>query len=158
MRWFQKFAKFCFGTKVFLFPSVQTFCPRYYFMHETYLNHLALCRKGKRFRIQHLLIFNPWTQIFGQYEKRDERQQTRADDGKPERVWKALGEDSPKLLNVAAWQLLNQLGSKILLRFPFVMSRRKAGFDCPDICNSAILVWQLPKSLLAENLLHKQLV
>jgi hypothetical protein len=26
-----------------------------------------------------------------------------------------LGRDSPKLLNVAAWQLLNQLGSKILL-------------------------------------------
>jgi hypothetical protein len=65
--------------------------------------------------------------------------------------------DSPKWLNVAAWQLLNQLGSKILLRFPFVMGRREAGFDCPDIWQSPISVWQLPESLLAENLLHKQL-
>jgi hypothetical protein len=66
-----------------------------------------------------------------------------------------LGRNSPKLLNVAAWQLLNQLGSKILLQFPFVMGRRKAGFDCPDIQHSPISVWQLPESLLEENLLHK---
>jgi hypothetical protein len=59
------------------------------------------------------------------------------------------------LLNSTAWQLLNQLGSKILLPFPFVMGRRKAGFDCPDILHSPISVWQLPESLLAENLLFK---
>jgi hypothetical protein len=59
------------------------------------------------------------------------------------------GRDSPELLNVAAWQLLNQLGSEILLRFPFVQGRRKAGFNCPDI-------WHSP--MLAENLLHKRLV
>jgi hypothetical protein len=29
------------------------------------------------------------------------------------------GRDSPKLVNVAPWQLLNQLGSNILLRFLF---------------------------------------
>jgi hypothetical protein len=63
--------------------------------------------------------------------------------------------DSPKLLNVAAWQLLNQLGSEILLQFPFVLGRRKAGFDCPNIWHSPISVWQLPESLLAENLLQK---
>jgi hypothetical protein len=63
--------------------------------------------------------------------------------------------DSPKLLNVAAWQ---KLGSKILLRFPLVLGRREAGFDCPDIWHSPIPEWQLPESLLAENLLHKQLV
>jgi hypothetical protein len=59
--------------------------------------------------------------------------------------------DSLKLLNVAAWQLLKQLGSKILFRFPLVLGRREAGFCCPDI-------WHLPAvwlaSLLAENLLH----
>jgi hypothetical protein len=43
----------------------------------------------------------------------------------------SLGRDSPKLLNVAAWQLLNQLGSKILLRFPFAVGRREVGFNCP---------------------------
>jgi hypothetical protein len=44
--------------------------------------------------------------------------------------------NSPKLLNVAAWQLLNQLGRKILLRFPFVMGWRETGFDCLDIWHS----------------------
>jgi hypothetical protein len=62
--------------------------------------------------------------------------------------------DSPKLLNVAAWQS----GSEILLRFPFVLGRCKAGFDCPNIWPSPIPVWQLPESLLADNLHHKQLV
>jgi hypothetical protein len=52
------------------------------------------------------------------------------------------GRDSPKLLNVAAWQLHNQLGSEILLRFPFVVGSRGAGFDCPDIWHSPIPVWQ----------------
>jgi hypothetical protein len=66
--------------------------------------------------------------------------------------------DSPKLLDVALWQLLHQLGSKILHRFPFVIGRREAGFDCPNISYSPIFEWQLPESLLAENLLHKQLV
>jgi hypothetical protein len=60
------------------------------------------------------------------------------------------GKDSPKLHNVT-----NQLGSKILLRFPFVLGRREAGFDCPNIWHSPISVWQLPESLLAENLLQK---
>jgi hypothetical protein len=64
------------------------------------------------------------------------------------------GEDSPKLLNVAAWQL----GSEILLRFPFVLVRCKAEFDCPDIWNLPIPVLQLPESRLVENLLHKHLV
>jgi hypothetical protein len=68
------------------------------------------------------------------------------------------GRDSPKLLNVAAGHLLNQFGSRILFWFPFVMGRREAGFDYPDICDSPILVSQLPESLLAEILLHKQLV
>jgi hypothetical protein len=68
------------------------------------------------------------------------------------------GRDSLKLLNVAAWQLLNQLGSEILLRFPLVLGRHGSGFDCPDIWHSPISVWQLPESLLTENLLHKQLV
>jgi hypothetical protein len=68
------------------------------------------------------------------------------------------GRDSPKLQNIAAWQLINQLGNEILLRFLFVLGRREAGFDCPAIWHSPIPVWQLPKSLLAENLLHKQLV
>jgi hypothetical protein len=54
--------------------------------------------------------------------------------------------------------IVNQFGSEILLRFPFVLGRREAGFDCPDIWHSLISVWQLPKSLLAENLVHKQLV
>jgi hypothetical protein len=66
---------------------------------------------------------------------------------------KELGGDSPKLLNVAEGQLLNQLGSEILLQFSFVQGRRKAGFDCPDIWHSPISVWQLPESRLAENLL-----
>jgi hypothetical protein len=66
------------------------------------------------------------------------------------------GEDSPKLLNVAAWQLLTQLGSEILLQL--VLGRRKARLGCPDIWHSPIPVWQLPESLLAENLLHSQLV
>jgi hypothetical protein len=61
------------------------------------------------------------------------------------------------LRNVAAWQLLDQLGSKILTQFPFVMGRREAGFDCPDIWHSPISVWQLPENLLAKNLLHKRL-
>jgi hypothetical protein len=65
------------------------------------------------------------------------------------------GGDSQKLLNVAAWQLLNQLGSEILLRFLFVLGRCEAGFDCPNIWHLPISVWQLPESLLAENLLHK---
>jgi hypothetical protein len=47
---------------------------------------------------------------------------------------------------------------KILLQFPFVLGRHKAGFDCPDIWHSPIPVWQLPESLLAENVLHRQLV
>jgi acyl-CoA synthetase (AMP-forming)/AMP-acid ligase II len=55
--------------------------------------------------------------------------------------------DSPKLLIVAAWQLLSQLGSKILLQFLFVLGWRKEGFDCPDIWHSPISVWQLPESL-----------
>jgi hypothetical protein len=38
------------------------------------------------------------------------------------------------------------------------MGRREAVFDYPDICDSPILVSQLPESLLAEILLHKQLV
>jgi hypothetical protein len=54
--------------------------------------------------------------------------------------------------------LLNQSGSEILLRFPFVIDTRKAGFDCPDIWHSPIPVWQLPESLLADNLLDKRLV
>ena len=73
-------------------------------------------------------------------------------------IWSAQVRDSPKLLYVAAWSLFNQSDSKILLRFPFVLGRREAGFDCPDIWHSPIPVWQLPESLLAENLLHKQLV
>jgi hypothetical protein len=62
--------------------------------------------------------------------------------------------DSQKLLIVAAWQLLNQLGSEILLLFPFVLGRRKAGFDCPNIWHLPISEWQLPESLLADNFLH----
>jgi hypothetical protein len=62
------------------------------------------------------------------------------------------------MLNVAAWQLPDQLGSKILLRFPFVMGGREAGFDCPYIWHSPISVWQLLESLLAEKLLHNLLV
>jgi hypothetical protein len=62
------------------------------------------------------------------------------------------GKGFTKLLNVVAWQLLKQLGSKVLLRFPFVLGRHKAGFDCPNIWHSPIFVWQLPESLLAENL------
>jgi hypothetical protein len=73
-------------------------------------------------------------------------------------VFIALGGDSPKLLHVAVWQLLNQLGSEILIQFPFVIGRRKAGFDCLDIWHSPIPVWQLPEILLTENLLHKRLV
>jgi hypothetical protein len=61
-------------------------------------------------------------------------------------------------MNVAASQLLNQLGSEILLQFLFVLGRCKAGFDCPDIWHSPIPVWQLPESLRAKNLLHKRLV
>jgi hypothetical protein len=64
-----------------------------------------------------------------------------------------MGRDSPKLLYVAAWQLINQFGSKILLQFPFVLVWRKKGFDSPDIWQ--ISVCQLPQSLLAENLLHR---
>jgi hypothetical protein len=41
---------------------------------------------------------------------------------------------------------------------PFVLSRRKAGFDCPYIWHLPNPVWQLPERLLADNLLHKQLV
>jgi hypothetical protein len=59
-----------------------------------------------------------------------------------------LGGDSAKLLIVAAWQLLNQLGSEILLRFPLVLGRGKAEVDCPDIWHSPIHMWQLPESLL----------
>jgi hypothetical protein len=68
----------------------------------------------------------------------------------PDRDIRSKRGDSPKLLN--------QFGSEILLRFPFVMGWREAGFDCPNICHLPIPVWQLPESLLAENLLHKQLV
>jgi hypothetical protein len=68
----------------------------------------------------------------------------------------AQGGDSPKLLNVVVWQL--QFGSTILLQFPFVTGRGKAGFHCPDVWHSPIPVKQLPEILLAENLLHKQLV
>jgi hypothetical protein len=68
------------------------------------------------------------------------------------------GGDSPKLVNVAAWQLLNQLDSEILIQFPIVLVRHEAGFDCPNICHLSIPVWQLPESLLADNLFHKQLV
>jgi hypothetical protein len=74
---------------------------------------------------------------------------SRQDHGRP-----GGGGDSPNLLNIAAWQLLNQLGSEILLSFSFVMSRCKAGFDCPNIWHSPIPAWQLPESLLADNLLH----
>jgi hypothetical protein len=56
--------------------------------------------------------------------------------------------DSSKLLNVDAWQLLNQLGSEIMLQFPFVLGRREAGFYCPNIWHSPIPVWQLPEGLL----------
>jgi hypothetical protein len=35
---------------------------------------------------------------------------------------------------------------------------REAGFDCPNIWHSLIPVWQLPQSLLVENILHKPLV
>jgi hypothetical protein len=70
----------------------------------------------------------------------------------------ALGRDSLKLLDLAAWQLLNQLSSEILFQFPFVLGRHEAGFDCPDIWHSPIPVWQLPESPLKYNLLHKQLV
>jgi hypothetical protein len=38
------------------------------------------------------------------------------------------------------------------------MGWREAGFDCPNMWYSPIPVWQLPESLLAENLLHKRLV
>jgi hypothetical protein len=60
------------------------------------------------------------------------------------------------LLKVAAWQLLYQLGSEILLRFPFVLGRREAGFDGPNIWYSPLPVWQLPEGQLAENLLHQR--
>jgi hypothetical protein len=60
-------------------------------------------------------------------------------------------------MNVVAWQLFNQLSSEILLLFLFLLGRRKARFDCPGIWYSPNPVWQLPESLLAENLLHKQL-
>jgi hypothetical protein len=49
------------------------------------------------------------------------------------------------VLSVAAWLLLNQLGSEILLQFPYVISRREAGFDYPDIWHSPIPEWQLPE-------------
>jgi hypothetical protein len=52
----------------------------------------------------------------------------------------------PKFRNVTAWQLLNQLGSEILLRFPFLLGRREAGFDCPihqSLCGNCHKVcWQ----------------
>jgi hypothetical protein len=70
----------------------------------------------------------------------------------------ALGGFTKIAERVVAWQLLNQLGSEILLRFPFVLGRREAGFDCPDIWHSPIPAWQLPESLLADNLFHKQIV
>jgi hypothetical protein len=35
------------------------------------------------------------------------------------RYWSLSGGDSPKLLHVAVWQLLSQLGSKILAPIPF---------------------------------------
>jgi hypothetical protein len=54
--------------------------------------------------------------------------------------------------------LLNQLGSKILLRFLFVLVKREAGFDCSSIWYSPIHVRQMPESLPKENLLHKRLV
>jgi hypothetical protein len=50
------------------------------------------------------------------------------------RFLKRSGEgDLAKFFNVAARQLLNQLSSEILLRFFFVLGRRGAGFDCPNI-------------------------
>jgi hypothetical protein len=61
------------------------------------------------------------------------------------------------LPNVTAWQLHCRLSSEILLRFFFLLGRCEAGFDCPDIWHSPIPMWQLPESLLADNLLHKQL-
>jgi hypothetical protein len=61
-------------------------------------------------------------------------------------------------MKIAAWQLLNQFVSKILSRFPFVLGRQKAGFDCRDIWYSPILVWQLPESLLTDNILYRRLV
>jgi hypothetical protein len=39
---------------------------------------------------------------------------------------------------IAAQHLLNQFGSEILLRFPFVLGRREAGFHCPEIWHSPI--------------------
>jgi hypothetical protein len=62
------------------------------------------------------------------------------------------------LLSIPACQLLNQLGSEILLKIPFVLGRRKARFDGPDIWHLPFPVWQLPESLLVDNLLHLQLV
>jgi hypothetical protein len=41
------------------------------------------------------------------------------------------GRDSPKLFNVAAWQLFNLISSKILLRLSFVLNGREVEFDCP---------------------------
>jgi hypothetical protein len=38
------------------------------------------------------------------------------------------------------------------------MGRREAGFDCPDIQHSPIPLWQLPESLLAYNLLQRDLL
>jgi hypothetical protein len=38
------------------------------------------------------------------------------------------------------------------------MGWRKAGFDCPTIWHLPMNEWQLPESLLAENLLNKRLV
>jgi hypothetical protein len=40
----------------------------------------------------------------------------------------------------------------------FLLGRRKTGFDRPDIWHSLIPVCQLPESLLAKNILYKQLV
>jgi hypothetical protein len=57
----------------------------------------------------------------------------------------SIGNIHPKLLNVAAWQLPNQLGSKILLRHPFVLGRREAGVHCHNILHSPISVGQLPE-------------
>jgi hypothetical protein len=67
-----------------------------------------------------------------------------------EKVIKLGGGDLPKLLNVAAWQLINQLVSEILLQFSFVLGRHKARFDCPNIWDTLLSVWQLPEGLLAE--------
>jgi hypothetical protein len=38
------------------------------------------------------------------------------------------------------------------------MGKREAGFDGPNMRHLPIPVWQLPESLLADNLPHKRLI